>query len=75
MAHSLNLVVVAEGVETLAQQHYLLRHRCDQIPGYLVSQPLPAARAAELMMQRTPLHPGALPEEVRQTVGMDTVGA
>ena len=52
MAHSLNLEVVAEGVETSAQQTYLLRQHCDQIQGYLVSRPLAAADITALMAQR-----------------------
>ncbi len=42
MAHNLDLLVVAEGVETEAQKAYLLSHHCDQIQGYLISKPLPA---------------------------------
>ncbi len=42
MAHALNLVVVAEGVETEAQKRYLHAQKCDQIQGYLISKPLPA---------------------------------
>ena len=43
MAHTLGLQVVAEGVETLGQYEYLRQHGCDQIQGYLISKPLPAA--------------------------------
>jgi len=42
MAHNLDLLVVAEGVETEAQKAYLHSHHCDQIQGYLISKPLPA---------------------------------
>ena len=42
MAHSLSLKVVAEGVETPAQQHLLQALDCDVIQGYLFSRPLPA---------------------------------
>jgi EAL domain-containing protein (putative c-di-GMP-specific phosphodiesterase class I)/CheY-like chemotaxis protein len=52
MAHSLNLEVIAEGVETTAQQAYLMRHHCDQVQGYLVSRPLPASQIGKLLMQR-----------------------
>lgn len=40
MAHSLNLDVIAEGVETEAQLEYLRRHRCDQMQGFLYSPAL-----------------------------------
>lgn len=43
MAHNLDLLVVAEGVETAAQRDYLKSQDCDQIQGYLISRPLPAA--------------------------------
>jgi len=68
MAHSLNLVVIAEGVETQAQQSYLLRHRCDQIQGYLASRPLPAALITQLMVLRKARTQPAAPEAVRQTL-------
>ena len=43
IAHHLDLVVVAEGVETEAQQTVLRTMDCDVIQGYLVSRPLCAA--------------------------------
>jgi diguanylate cyclase (GGDEF)-like protein len=42
LAHSLRMNVVAEGVETVAQQETLARLKCDQLQGYLFSKPLPA---------------------------------
>jgi len=57
MAHSLNVQVVAEGVETPAQKAFLLAHGCDQIQGYLVSRPLPAHLVTSLMA----LHAGKVP--------------
>ena len=42
MAHSLNLRVLAEGVETLGQLEFLKEHACDRLQGYLFSRPLPA---------------------------------
>jgi FOG: EAL domain len=42
MARSLGLNVVAEGVETEAQLHFLRSHRCDEIQGYWLSPPLEA---------------------------------
>ena len=43
MAHKLNLDVVAEGVESREQALLLRQFNCDQIQGYWVSRPLPAA--------------------------------
>ena len=40
MAHSLNLKVVGEGVETEQQLEVLNRGNCDLIQGYFFSQPL-----------------------------------
>jgi diguanylate cyclase (GGDEF)-like protein len=42
LAHSLRMQVVAEGVETAAQQETLARLNCDQLQGFLFSKPLPA---------------------------------
>ncbi len=42
MSHSLNLVVVAEGVETEAQFEFLRDQECDRIQGFLYSAPLAA---------------------------------
>jgi len=49
MAHSLKLVVIAEGVETAAQVAYLRRHHCDQIQGYYFSRPLPLSELELLL--------------------------
>jgi EAL domain-containing protein (putative c-di-GMP-specific phosphodiesterase class I) len=43
MAHSLDLEVVAEGVETSDQESLLRRFGCDYAQGYLYARPLPAS--------------------------------
>jgi EAL domain-containing protein (putative c-di-GMP-specific phosphodiesterase class I) len=40
LAHKLNLVVVAEGVETVEQLAILSRYKCDLYQGYVLSKPL-----------------------------------
>ena len=41
LAHNLNLLVVAEGVETKAQYDYLNAIGCDEAQGFFLSRPLP----------------------------------
>jgi EAL domain-containing protein (putative c-di-GMP-specific phosphodiesterase class I) len=43
MAHTLGLRVVAEGVELKAQSAFLVACGCDELQGYLISRPRPAA--------------------------------
>ncbi|CAD5108536.1 bifunctional diguanylate cyclase/phosphodiesterase [Zestomonas carbonaria] len=42
LASSMQLTVIAEGVETEAQETFLAHEGCEQIQGFVVSQPLPA---------------------------------
>jgi diguanylate cyclase (GGDEF)-like protein len=46
MAHSLQLRVVAEGVETEGQRDELMRLGCDELQGYLFAKPMTAAMLA-----------------------------
>lgn len=41
MGRSMDLCVIAEGVETREQLDYLIRHKCHKIQGYLFSRPIP----------------------------------
>lgn len=43
MSKSLRLHVVAEGVETEEQFQFLAAHQCEEVQGFLISRPLPAA--------------------------------
>lgn len=47
MSHSLQLDVVAEGVETQEQLQFLREHKCDEIQGYLLGKPDSADKIAE----------------------------
>ncbi|HYX65311.1 MAG TPA: EAL domain-containing protein [Burkholderiales bacterium] len=49
LGHALNLKVIAEGVETDAQVHFLKRHGCDQVQGFLYGEPVPPAEFARLL--------------------------
>lgn len=49
MARSLNLKVVAEGVETQSQLAFLQQHQCDEIQGYWFSPPLSAELFEKLL--------------------------
>jgi EAL domain-containing protein (putative c-di-GMP-specific phosphodiesterase class I) len=49
MARSLNLRVVAEGVETLAQLTFLRAHECDEAQGYYFGRPVLPHEFAELL--------------------------
>jgi len=49
IAHSLNLCVIAEGVETRDQMQFLSFNNCIEMQGYLFSRPVPANKFAELL--------------------------
>ena len=54
LGQSLQLQVIAEGVETEEQFAYLRRYRCDQIQGYFFSRPLAAADFERLLAESAP---------------------
>ena len=51
LAHSLDLTVVAEGVESQEQLEFLRTLGCEEIQGYLYSRPLAASDFEELLMR------------------------
>ena len=52
LAHSLGLVVVAEGVEREDQLNRLWQLDCDRVQGYYFAPPLPASAIARLLKER-----------------------
>jgi len=48
-AHSLNLSVGAESVETCAQFEFLQQHQCEFVQGYFFSPPLPTEQFTQLL--------------------------
>ncbi len=63
MSHSLEIDVVAEGVETLEQLELLIGMRCDNMQGYLFSRPLPVEEITNLLLAKTVMK---LPVDLRQ---------
>jgi EAL domain-containing protein (putative c-di-GMP-specific phosphodiesterase class I) len=49
LGHSLDMKVIAEGVETESQLSFLLENRCDVMQGFLFSRPLPSAEFIALL--------------------------
>jgi len=49
LAHTLNIEVVAEGVETSKELSLLHEYKCDYAQGYLFSKPLPVKEFQELL--------------------------
>ncbi len=57
MAKSLNLKVIAEGVENEEQMSFLRQHNCDEVQGYYFGRPLAAADFAEKLRTTPVLQP------------------
>ena len=65
MAHSMNLQVVAEGVEQDSQLAFLRNQGCDEVQGYLISKPVPAQVLTQLLQRRQTNSKADLPATAR----------
>ena len=66
LAKTLDMDVVAEGVETEAQLEYLHKMHCHIVQGYFFSKPLPSSEATEwVMAQAAPSNELNVPEKVQ----------
>jgi diguanylate cyclase (GGDEF)-like protein/PAS domain S-box-containing protein len=60
MAKSLNLELIAEGVETWAQADFLMHKGCELIQGFLFSRPISSEAFAQLLIQGVASRPDVL---------------
>jgi diguanylate cyclase (GGDEF)-like protein/PAS domain S-box-containing protein len=61
VAHSRDLKVIAEGVETGEQLKFLRQHGCDQVQGFYVCPPISVDRFTRLLQQRSAPASGSNP--------------
>ena len=68
MAHSLNLQVVAEGVETEAQFNFLRAKGCDELQGYFFCKPLPAPEITKMLEEKRCLEMDEIADNAETTL-------
>ncbi|MDH5301338.1 MAG: EAL domain-containing protein [Gammaproteobacteria bacterium] len=57
LAQNMRLRVIAEGVEQEAQRQFLLQYGCDEVQGYLYSEPLSASEFERQVLRRSAEQP------------------
>jgi EAL domain-containing protein (putative c-di-GMP-specific phosphodiesterase class I) len=67
LGRTLNVQVVAEGVETEEQASMLRAAACDELQGYLFARPMPAAEVAEWIVRSRSGAQSVAPEHVGAT--------
>ena len=67
LGRMMNLSVIAEGVEEVAQLEWLSANGCDEYQGFYFSKPLPVSEFEDLL--RCSCRPEALPATVARTGG------
>ena len=60
LGHSLDLKVVAEGVESITQLEILRRYQCDEYQGFLFSEAVPPAKIESMLMASAHARPAAV---------------
>lgn len=53
LGRSLNLKIIAEGVETIEHEEFLVREGCDEVQGYRYSKPVPPDKFTDLVGRYT----------------------
>ena len=66
MAHSLQMKVLAEGVENEGQLALLIEHRCDQFQGFYFSRPVGPAQIEAMLLEGRQLPPAMLTRQASQ---------
>lgn len=60
LGQTLDLKIVAEGVETIAQQEFLTNLGCDSLQGFLFGRPMPPDQFMAALARNDALHPSLL---------------
>ncbi|MHB8131048.1 MAG: bifunctional diguanylate cyclase/phosphodiesterase [Mobilitalea sp.] len=55
IAHTMDLTVVAEGIETIEQKETIEKYNCDLAQGYYYSRPVPAQQVEALLLKCLPI--------------------
>jgi len=71
LGHALGLTVIAEGVESEAQLALLAEYGCEEMQGFLLSRPLPAAELTSLLERRCGMSNGTAGASGGRLAGVD----